>query len=126
METDPARIPFYIAASTAVMTAVIVFAAAIRRGQAPHVTSAALVAFSISAIGILFAKYGANFGLPWQVYYSVPMLATVVMPPAIFRFGLARAAVYVLLAFLSAPLIHIAFFYGLGWADYMPFLPLPG
>jgi hypothetical protein len=53
------------------------------------------------------------------------MLATVVLPPLAFRFALWRAGVYLLLAFVGAPLIHAAFFYALGWADYMSFLRLP-
>ena len=32
---------------------------------------------------------------------------------------------YVLLSFLSAPLIHVAFAFFLGWNEYMPFLPVP-
>lgn len=79
----------------------------------------------VSVVGILIAKYGANFGLPWQVYYTVPMLATVLAPPIAFRFALCRAALYVVLAFSTAPLIHAAFFYGAGWGDDMPFLRLP-
>jgi hypothetical protein len=79
----------------------------------------------ISVIGILFAKYGANFGLPWWVYYTLPMLATVFVPPLVLRFALWRAVIYVLLAFATAPLIHATFFYVLGWADYKPFLRLP-
>jgi hypothetical protein len=29
------------------------------------------------------------------------------------------------MALLSAPLIHIVFFYAFGWSEYMPFLKLP-
>lgn len=125
MDTDPGRIPYYIAASSVLLTLVILIAASMGGGRAPALRSAALCAVLISAIGVLFAKYGANFGLPWQIYYSVPMLATVLLPPLLFRFSLWRAAVYVLLAFATAPLIHASFFYALGWGDYMPFLRLP-
>lgn len=125
MDTDPGRIPYYIAASSVLLTLVILLAASIGGGRAPALRWAALCAVLISAIGVLFAKYGANFGLPWQIYYSVPMLATVLLPPLLFRFSLWRAAIYVLLAFATAPLIHASFFYALGWGDYMPFLRLP-
>jgi hypothetical protein len=123
--SDPARIPVYIAASTIVLAAVIVFVGGLRGGRGPGWRWALAAALAISAMGILFAKYGANFGLPWQVYYAGPMLATVLIPPLAFRFALWRALVYVLLAFTTAPLIHAAFFYALGWSDYMPFLELP-
>lgn len=83
------------------------------------------IAAVISVVGVFFGKYGANFGLPFWIYYTVPALATVVIPPLVFGWRLGRSAVYVLLAFLSAPLIHAAFFYALGWNEYMPFLELP-
>ena len=125
MESDPGRIPSYIAASSAVLALVILLTASMRGGRAPHWGWAVFAATAISLVGILFAKYGAKFGLPWQVYYSVPMLATVLVPPVLFRFTLWRSAAYVVLSFATAPLIHAAFFYGLGWSDYMPFLKLP-
>jgi hypothetical protein len=125
MESDPGRIPVYVLASSIVLTLVILLAGSLRGGRAPHWAWAALAAAAISAIGILVAKFGVGFGLPWQVYYSVPMLATVLIPPIAFRFSFWRAAAYIALAFATAPLIHAAFLYGLGWADYMPFLRLP-
>lgn len=91
----------------------------------PRLGLVVLVAAAISVFGILAAKFGANTGLPWQVYYTAPMLATVLAPPFVFRMSLARAAAYVLMALATAPLIHAAFFYLLGWGDYMPFLHLP-
>ncbi len=125
MDSDPSRIPYYIAASTLLLAGVIVFAGRVRRGDGPTWVAALGVALLISALGILFAKYGANFGLPWWIYYTAPMLATVLAPPLVFRFPLWRAAIYVLLAFATAPLIHAVFFYAFGWGDYMPFLVLP-
>jgi hypothetical protein len=125
VDTDPTRIPFYMAASTLLMAAVIVIAGRVRGGSRPRWLSALGVAFLVSVVGIMFAKYGANFGLPWWIYYTVPMLATVLVPPIAFRFALWRAILYVLLAFATAPLIHAIFFYAWGWGDYMPFLRLP-
>lgn len=123
--TDPARIPYYMAASTLVLMVVIWCVATARNGRQPRFWMVAAVAAAVSVVGILLAKFGANFGLPWQIYYTAPMLATVFAPPLMFRFSLVRATAYVALAFATAPLIHAAFFYGLGWGDYMPFLRLP-
>lgn len=123
--SDPSRIPVYILASTIVLAGVIRLAASVRGGRPPGWAPALVAALAISAIGILFAKYGANFGLPWQVYYTAPMLATVLIPPLLFRLSVWRALLYVLMAFVTAPLIHAVFFYALGWGDYMPFLRLP-
>jgi hypothetical protein len=125
METDPARIPYYIIASTFVMALVIWCVATWRGGERPAWWLVLLVAGGVSALGIGFAKYGANFGLPWWIFYTVPMLATVLLPPIVFRFSLMRCLAYVVMAFLSAPIIHAGFFYALGWGDYMPFLRLP-
>ena len=125
MISDPARIPFYILASTVSLAVVILVAGGAQVSRWPKLFSVLVVAFAISAMGILFAKYGANFGLPWWIYYTVPMLATVFVPPLLFRLSLWRAALYVVMAFATAPFIHAAFYYGLGWGDYMPFLGLP-
>ena len=114
-----------MAASALLMGAVIVFAGRVRGGAGPAWLPALGVALIVSVTGILFAKYGANYGLPWCIYYTAPMLATVLLPPLAFRFSLWRAALYVVLAFATAPLIHAGFFYALGWGDYMPFLRLP-
>ena len=119
--SDPSHIPVYMLASTLLLAAVIWACA--RGAKGPRRRTAAIlgVAALISVLGILFAKYGANFGLPWWIYYSAPMLCTVFIPPLVFRLGLARSAGYVFLAFLTAPLIHLAFVKLLGWTDYMPF-----
>jgi hypothetical protein len=122
---DLVRLLAYMLASTVVLAAAIVFAGGLRGGRTPGWPAALGIALLISVVGILFGKYGENFGLPWWIYYTVPMLATVLIPPLTFRFKLWRAAFYVLLAFATAPLIHAAFFYALGWGDFMPFLALP-
>jgi len=115
----------FVTASTVALSFVILFAARLRGGRAPGFLRVVIVAALISACGVPFGKYGENFGLPWQIYYSVPALATLLVPPLLFRFSITRSIVYVLLALLSAPLIHAAFFYLLGWSEFMPFLKLP-
>jgi hypothetical protein len=124
MADDWVRLLAYMLASTLVLALVIVFVGGLRGGRAPGWLAALGVALSISVVGILFGKYGENLGLPWWIYYTAPMLATVLIPPLAFRFVLWRAVLYVLLAFGTAPLIHAAFFYALGWGDFMPFLAL--
>jgi hypothetical protein len=91
MENDPARIGAFMLASTIVLATVILLSASFQGGRAPSWPKAASVAALISVIGILFGKFGANFGLPWQIYYSVPALATIVAPPVLFRFTSALA-----------------------------------
>ena len=79
MSTDPARIPWYIAASAILLALAIVGVGGFRREAGPGWLQAGLLALTISAVGVLLAKYGANIGLPWWLYYTAPMLATVLL-----------------------------------------------
>ncbi len=82
-------------------------------------------ALIVTVGGMLFAKVGQNSGLPWWIYYTVPMLVTVIVPPVVFRMNGREALTYFVLAFLSSPAIHVAFSFFLGWKDYMPFIDIP-
>lgn len=84
-----------------------------------------LTAVVVVVGGMLFAKLGENGGLPWWIYYTLPMLATMIVPPAVFRMRWRETAAYLLLAFLSSPVIHVAFSFLLGWKEYMPFIAVP-
>ena len=75
----------------------------------------------VVVIGMLFGKYGANLGLPWWIYYSLPMLMNVLLPPLVLRMNIKKTILYLFLSFLSAPLIHIFFSLVFGWTEYMPF-----
>ncbi len=116
------RFPIMIAASIIVL-ALIIQVVTLANKPRPNFALVLLVAAIVSGGGMLFAKYGANAGLPWTVYYTVPALLTVLLPPLVFRMRLGAALFYVVLAGLSAPAIHYAFSLLLGWNEYMPFLP---
>lgn len=75
--------------------------------------------------GMTFAKYGNNFGLPWWIYYTLPALLTLLLPPLAFRMKGREIGQYLVLAFLSSPFIHFVFSFLLGWKEYMPFIPVP-
>lgn len=75
--------------------------------------------------GMLMGRYGARFSLPWWVYYPVPMLMTVLLPPIVLKMKGAKIILYLLLSFLSAPFIHFMFSFFLGWEEYMPFWEIP-
>ncbi len=75
--------------------------------------------------GMVFGRFGAQSGLPWWIYYPLPALLTVFLPPLPFSMNRRETALYVLLALASAPAIHIAFSLLLGWREYMPFLYIP-
>lgn len=84
-----------------------------------------LLSFFIVVIGMLFGKFGANWGLPWWIYYTIPMLTTVLLPPILLKLNTRSTIYYLFLSFLSAPFIHAFFSFFLGWNEYMPFWEIP-
>lgn len=84
-----------------------------------------LLGLVVIVFGMLFGKYGANYGLPWWIYYPIPMLITVLLPPAVLKLNCRRTVGYILLSFLSAPFIHFIFSFFIGWKEYMPFWNIP-
>ena len=90
-----------------------------------RIIAVGIVAIVVVVLGMLFGKYGLQFGLPWWIYYPVPALITVLLPPLVFRMRTRRTVLYLVLAALSAPLIHVIFAFFLGWNEYMPFIPIP-
>jgi hypothetical protein len=83
------------------------------------------LSFVTVILGMLFGRYGALWGLPWWVYYPIPMLLTVFLPPVVLHFNTKRTIGYLILSFLSAPFIHVLFSFFLGWTEYMPFWKIP-
>lgn len=75
--------------------------------------------------GMLFGKYGANWGLPWWIYYPVPMLMNVLLPPVVLKMKKKQLFIYLLLSFMSAPFVHAFFSFFLNWQEYMPFWKIP-
>lgn len=96
-----------------------------RRPLGPTFARVSAVAAIVVIAGMLFAKFGANSGLPWWIYYGVPALMNLFLPPVAFRMSGTESTRYVFLAFLVAPLIHVVFSFFFGWKEYMPFIPVP-
>jgi hypothetical protein len=84
-----------------------------------------VVAILVVVGGMVFAKFGNNAGLPWWIYYTVPALATLLVPPLVFRFNGKELLQYLVLAFLSSPVIHVVFSFLFDWHEYMPFIHVP-
>ena len=82
------------------------------------------LAIVVVVVGMLFGKYGANWGLEWWIYYPVPLLMNVILPPVLLKMNIKRTIIYLVLSLISAPLIHIFFSMVLGWNEYMPFWKL--
>lgn len=75
--------------------------------------------------GMFFGKFGAHWGLPWWLYYPIPMLITVFLPPFVLKMKRKEIVLYILFSFISAPIIHTLFSLFLGWTNYMPFFKIP-
>ncbi len=84
-----------------------------------------LLAMVVVVFGMLLGKYGATYGLPWWLYYPIPMLITVLLPPLVLMLKGRKLIIYLVLSFLSAPLIHVLFSFFVGWKEYMPFWNIP-
>ncbi|MEM7087438.1 MAG: hypothetical protein AAF489_14725 [Bacteroidota bacterium] len=84
-----------------------------------------LLSVLVVVIGMLLGKYGAQIGLAWWIYYPVPMLMTVLLPPIVLKMSFKKTILYLFLSFLSAPVIHSLFSFLLGWSEYMPFWHIP-
>ena len=90
-----------------------------------HFRKIFLLSVLVIIVGMLFGKYGQNFGLPWWVYYPVPMLMNVLLPPLVLKMNRKQTVVYLVLSFLSAPFIHAFFSFFFNWTEYMPFWKIP-
>ena len=84
-----------------------------------------LLSLLVVVLGMIFGKYGAQIGLQWWLYYPIPMLVNVLLPPLILKMNRRKTLIYLFLSFVSAPIIHIFFSFSLGWTEYMPFWNIP-
>ena len=97
-----------------------------KRPQRPSPLTIGLISVVVVIGGMLFAKLGNNAGWPVWIYYAVPALTTLVLPPIALRMAPATELwQYLVLAFASSPAIHIAFSLFVGWHDYLPFFYVP-
>ena len=118
------RFSVFVLVSLVVFIAILHFVKR-RRTQQPRTSTVVEVAAVVVVGGMIFAKFGNNAGLPWWVYYTVPALTTLLLPPAVFKFSSKELAQYLVLAFLSSPAIHVVFSFLFDWHEYMPFIPVP-
>ena len=118
------RFSVFVLVSLVVFIAILHFVTR-RRTQPPRTSTVVMVAAVVVIGGMIFAKFGNNAGLPWWVYYTVPALATLLLPPAVFKFSSKELVQYLVLAFLSSPAIHVVFSFLFDWHEYMPFIPVP-
>ena len=121
---DTMRFSVFVLVSLVAFIAILYFVTR-RRTKGPRLATVLIVAAIVVVGGMIFAKYGNNAGLPWWIYYTVPALATLTLPPAVFKFSGKELVQYLVLAFLSSPVIHVVFSFLFDWHEYMPFIQVP-
>ncbi|NND80374.1 MAG: hypothetical protein HKN53_10785 [Maribacter sp.] len=89
------------------------------------IKSILILSVFVVILGMLLGKYGAQMGFKWWIYYPVPMLMTVLLPPIVLKMNIKESQLYLFLSFLSAPFIHVLFSFFLDWKEYMPFWDIP-
>jgi len=120
----PAHFLVFIVVSLAVFIGILHWVLR-ARPFAPPVGIVILVALVVVVVGMCFAKYAANVGLAWPIYYGVPAVTTLLLPPLALRMSLREASWYVALAVTSSPAIHVFFSVFVGWPEYLPFWHVP-
>jgi hypothetical protein len=118
------RFSVFVLVSLVAFIAILYFVTR-RRTKGPRLATVLIVAAIVVVGGMIFAKYGNNAGLPWWIYYTAPALATLILPPAVFKFSGKELVQYLVLAFLSSPVIHVVFSSLFDWHEYMPFIQVP-
>ena len=94
------RFPVFVLVSLVVFIAILRFVTR-HRPRRPHASAVVAVAAVVVVGGMVFARFGNNAGLPWWIYYPVPALATLVVPPVAFKLSGKELLQYLVLAFLS-------------------------
>ena len=110
--------------SILIVIAVVRYSLKFRKYNPVHSFFNIMLLAILEIICMILGKYGANFGLPWWIYYTTPMLLTISVPTLYFKMNKKEAITYLALAFVSAPLIHIIFSL-FGWNNFMPFIKIP-
>ena len=118
------RFSVFILVSLIAFIAILYFVTR-HRSLRPKGFTVIAVAALVVVGGMVFAKFGNNAGLPWWIYYTLPALATLLVPPLVFKFNGKELLQYLLLAFLSSPVIHVVFSFLFDWHEYMPFIHVP-
>ena len=119
---DVARFVIFMLAAFLIFVTLLRFVVR-RRNAKPEPSTMVTVVFIVVVVGMLFARYShlAFPWLPWEVYYGIPALTTVLLPTLWLHMSRREVVQYLPLAWLTAPVIHVLFSLFVGWHDYMPF-----
>ncbi|MCX7773883.1 MAG: hypothetical protein N2376_12300 [Clostridia bacterium] len=74
---------------------------------------------------LLVTRYGNFLKLPVYLYYIIPLLLTVFLPPLSLKMKSDQTLKYFAFSILAVPIIHLIFSFFFGWGEYLPFLKIP-
>jgi glycerol uptake facilitator-like aquaporin len=119
---DVQRFFVFMAAALLLFVALLMFTVR-NRARKPSTAMTFAIGFVVVVLGMLFARYSHLVfpHLSWVVYYGIPALVTVLLPPIWLRMTRREIVQYLPLAWSTAPIIHLLFSLLIGWHDYMPF-----
>ncbi len=74
---------------------------------------------------LLISRYGNFLRLPPWLYYVLPLLLTVFLPPLSLKLKSDQTLKYLAFSILAVPVIHLCFSFLLGWGEFLPFIKVP-
>lgn len=88
--------------------------------------------FLINIIGMitvygsmLISRYGNFLKLPAYLYYALPLLITVFLPPLSLKMKSDQTLKYFAFSLITVPILHFCFSFLLGWGEFLPFIKIP-
>lgn len=70
-----------------------------------------ILSIIVVVLGMLFGKYGANVGLKWWIYYPIPMLINVFLPPLALKMNLKKSLFLCFTEFSFCSFYSLLFFF---------------
>jgi hypothetical protein len=117
--SDAERFAVFMGAAFALFVAAVLFATR-QRNNRPRLATLFATAVIVVVGEMFFARYcHINFeDTPWWIYYGLPALTTLLLPPFALRMSRIEIAQYLPIAVMMAPFIHVFFSLFAGWHDY--------
>jgi len=84
-----------------------------------------LLGLIVVIFGMTFSRITYGIGVPWWIFYGLPALLTFVLPPLVLHMSKNETLLYVPLAMIMSPVIHVFFSFFIGWHDFMPLFYVP-
>lgn len=88
--------------------------------------------FLINIIGMitvygsfLIGRYGNFLKFPVYLYYVLPVLLTVFLPPLSLKMKSDETLKYLTFSLIAVPILHLCFSFLLGWGEFLPFIKIP-